>query len=126
VDLPALAQATAAHARQQGLAEASSSFVFDPQEDGVMAVATVTITISDPGPSLAADFATTPANTPVSIDVLANDNDPLGRELVITSVAQPQAGQGSVAIAPDRRSVTFTPALNFVGVAQFTYEAAPV
>ena len=91
-----------------------------------MAVATVTITITDPGPSLGADFATTPANTPVSIDVLANDSDPLGRELVVTSVTQPPAGQGSVTIAPNQRSVTFTPAPNFVGVAQFSYEATPV
>jgi hypothetical protein len=91
-----------------------------------MAVATVTITITDPGPSLGADFATTAANTPVSINVLSNDSDPLGRELVVKSVVQPQAGQGSVTIAPDQRSVTFTPALNFVGVAQFSYEAEPV
>jgi hypothetical protein len=124
VDLPALAQATAAHARRHGLSEASSSFVFNPQEDGVMAAATVTITITDPGPSLTADFATTPANTPVSVNVLANDSDPLARELIITSVTQPVAGQGSVEIAADQRSVTFTPAPNFVGVAQFTYEAA--
>jgi hypothetical protein len=39
-------------------------------------------------------------------------------------VTQPVAGQGSVEIAADQRSVTFTPAPNFVGVAQFTYEAA--
>lgn len=93
---------------------------------GSQAMAIVTVTVLDPGPNLVDDVASTPANTAVTIPVLANDSDPLGRELVITSVTQPPAGQGAAAISADQKSVVYTPATGFLGEAQFTYDAAPV
>lgn len=127
MDLIALAQETAAHARQHGLSEASSSFIFNSHEDGVMATATVTVTITEPHPVLADDPATTPANTPVDIDVLANDSDPLGRSLMIVAVQSPTALGGSAVAINNGTRIRYTPPVNvFDKEDVFTYEARAV
>ncbi|MFL6230155.1 MAG: TIGR03118 family protein [Pyrinomonadaceae bacterium] len=65
------------------------------------------------------DSANTNSITPVNIDVLANDTDPDGDNLTITSVT---AGTGgTAAISADGRSVRFTPAPGFAGAASFQY-----
>ena len=63
-----------------------------------------------------ADSATTPVNTPVTLDPLANDR---GTGLSITSLTQPPAAEGTVAIVDGK--VVFTPADGFSGVAHYTY-----
>ncbi|HZI65781.1 MAG TPA: Ig-like domain-containing protein, partial [Thermoanaerobaculia bacterium] len=62
--------------------------------------ATVRITVSSRNnpPDAVDDSASTPQNTPVAIDVLANDTDPDGDALAITSVQSPTARGGTAAI----------------------------
>lgn len=61
-----------------------------------------------------------------TIDVLANDVDPVtgdGSTLIIDTITQPPAGQGSIAINPDGRRIDWTRPAGFVGEVQFTYTA---
>lgn len=58
-----------------------------------------------------------------TLNVLANDTLGTGVVLNITQVSTPTAG-GTVTIAPDSRSLRFTPAANFNGAGTFTYTAA--
>ena len=69
-------------------------------------------------PTAANDTAVTTEGAAVVIDVIANDNDPDGDKLTITSVGP--AAHGSVAISGER-TVTYTPAAGFIGVDTFTY-----
>ncbi len=66
------------------------------------------------------DSATTPRHTPVAIDVLANDSDPDGDDLILVSVTPP--GSGSARI--EAGGIVYTPAQGFVGVDSFTYTIA--
>ncbi len=71
------------------------------------------------GPLAVNDTVTTNQNTPVSIDVLANDIDnesPLGSP---TLAAGPS--HGSVVFHPADSTFTYTPDSNFVGLDTFTY-----
>lgn len=68
-------------------------------------------------PAAVADSASTAANTPVTIPVLANDSDADGNQLSITAVS---AAIGGVAVISGN-SVIFTPTAGFSGVASFTY-----
>lgn len=66
-------------------------------------------------------FSVAEDSAPTTINVLANDSsspDP-GEALTITAVTQPAGG--SVAIAGDAKSVTYTPSTNFFDTNQFTY-----
>ncbi|MGV0853323.1 Ig-like domain-containing protein [Mycolicibacterium phlei] len=84
--------------------------------------ATVTVDVGAPGgnraPSAADDAAGTAADTPVEIDVLANDTDPDGDALTVTAVST-AAGGGSVVIDDGR--LVYTPASGFSGEDTFTY-----
>ena len=64
------------------------------------------------------DSAVTEFNSPVTIDVLANDSDPEGDPLSIKSVGWPSHG-----MTQDNGdgTITYTPAGGFVGVDTFTY-----
>lgn len=53
------------------------------------------------------------------IDVLANDIDPDAGPLTVTKVSAP--GNGSATIAPDGKTVLYSPNPNFVGTDTFTY-----
>jgi hypothetical protein len=65
------------------------------------------------------DQAATYGTVAVIIKVLANDTDPDGNTLTVTSVTQPARG-GTVTLNADS-TVTFKPAAGFSGVATFTY-----
>jgi hypothetical protein len=72
-------------------------------------------------PVTAEDEATTERDTPVVIDVLANDSDPDGDPLSVTAVSQ--GANGTVTIngpGPDN-DVTYTPDGGFVGADAFEY-----
>ena len=87
---------------------------------GGTATAKVTVTVSTPPnhpPVAADDTATTSKNKAVTIAVLANDSDPDGDPLTITSVAT--AANGTVAATATR--VTYTPNRNFLGTDGFSY-----
>ncbi|MGE0111444.1 tandem-95 repeat protein, partial [Aquabacterium sp.] len=82
--------------------------------------ATVTVAVSpvNDAPVAVADSATTAEDTPVIIDVLANDTDVDGPALSIKSATVDPA-QGSVSIVDGK--LVFTPAPNFAGSATITY-----
>ena len=78
---------------------------------------TVTVTPVNDNPVAVNDTATTPANTPVTIAVLANDSDVDGDALTVTAVTQPANGTAST----NGTTVTYTPAANFAGTNSFSY-----
>jgi hypothetical protein len=90
---------------------------------GGTASANVTVTVTPPPnhpPDAMDDSATTTKNTPVTIDVLANDSDPDGDSLTVASVTQPFNGSATT----NGSNVTYTPNANFVGTDSFTYTAS--
>lgn len=64
------------------------------------------------------DYASTALNTPVSIPVLDNDFSSNGVK-VLTYI--PLTNNGSAVFDADATSITFTPDLDFEGIAQFNY-----
>ena len=64
------------------------------------------------------DTATTDEDTPVTIDVLANDSDPDSDPLTIIAASVP-AAQGDVDVVGNQ--LVFTPAENFTGTATISY-----
>lgn len=68
-------------------------------------------------PTAAGDSASTDADTSVDIDVLANDSDPEGDALHISSVTQGFNGT----VSHDGVSLRYTPAAGFVGSDSFSY-----
>lgn len=85
--------------------------------NGGNATATVTVTVVDAAPTAADDTASTARNTPVDIDVLANDRDPEGTALTISDAGP--AANGQVAIVGGR--VRYTPNNGFAGTDRFAY-----
>ena len=65
------------------------------------------------------DSTTTAEDTPVTIDVLANDTDVDGNTLTVTGVSG--ATHGTVSYNSVTGVVTFVPEANYNGAAQFTY-----
>lgn len=63
------------------------------------------------------DTATTDEDVPVTIPVLANDTDPTGQPLTVTTATAPN---GTVTVNPDG-TVTYTPDPNFNGTDTITY-----
>lgn len=83
--------------------------------------ATVSLTVNPSGeaPIAQADAATTTRNTTVNIPVLANDSDPDGDTLTITTVTQ--GANGTVTIINGGTSVSYRPRSGFTGSDSFTY-----
>jgi Big-like domain-containing protein len=71
-------------------------------------------------PVAADDSATTPKNTPVTIDVLGNDTDADGDALSVANLTTP--AHGNVHLNADG-TVTYTPNAGFLGTDTFTYTA---
>lgn len=92
--------------------------------DGVLQSAPATVTIAfgfvAQPPTAVDDTATTVADTPVLIDVLANDTDPdnVNSDLSVAGVTQP--ANGTVVI--QGRQVEYTPDAGYVGTDTFTYD----
>ena len=64
------------------------------------------------------DVATTAQNTPVNLNVIANDTDPDGNPLNITQFSQPANGT----VTQNGNQLTYTPNAGFVGADAFTYQ----
>ena len=88
-------------------------------EEGLSDTATWTITVGDPeAPVANPDSAETAEDTPVVIDVLANDTDPNGDPLTIDGT--PTAEHGTVTVNPDG-TITYTPDGDYNGPDTITY-----
>ncbi|MEP3225399.1 MAG: Ig-like domain-containing protein [Parasphingorhabdus sp.] len=85
--------------------------------DGLTTSQTFTWTVTNPAPTAVNDSAVTNEDTPVDINVLANDSDPDGDPLIVTMAT---ALNGTVTIAPDG-TLTYTPDPDFNGVDTITY-----
>lgn len=69
-------------------------------------------------PVAAADSAATRENTPVTFAVLANDSDPDGDKIRVTSLGAPKSGK---AVSRRDGKLTYKPNKGFVGIDTFTY-----
>jgi YD repeat-containing protein len=69
-------------------------------------------------PTATNDTASAAYNTATAVKVLANDGDPDGDSLTVTTASTPAHGQ--VAVVGDA-SITYTPASGYVGADSFTY-----
>ncbi|MCK5802681.1 MAG: tandem-95 repeat protein, partial [Lentisphaeria bacterium] len=78
---------------------------------------TVTVTFVNHPPNAVNDSATTPEDTAVTIAVLANDSDPDGDPLNVTSVTNPPHGTATSVGS----QVRYTPDSGFSGTDSFTY-----
>ncbi|WP_157539122.1 Ig-like domain-containing protein, partial [Hydrogenophaga flava] len=90
----------------------------------------ITVTPLDDTPSISDDVATTPEDTPVVIDVLANDSDSDGDTLTVTqidgqaaTVGVPVTVSNGTATLNGDGTITFTPAPDYSGPVSFTYTA---
>ncbi len=107
------------------------SFVYEICDDGtpsLCAQTTVTILvlpdIDDPNnnpPFAGDDFALTPMNTPVGGNILLNDYDPDGDNIVLNVTPISGPSHGTVSISPDG-SYIYTPANNYTGPDNFVYQ----
>ncbi len=97
----------------------TDTFDYTAGDGSETATAKVTVTVLPPGlPVAQNDTATTPFNTPATIAVLANDNDPHGYPLTVESATTP--AHGSTVINPNG-TVTYTPQAAFAGSDSFSY-----
>jgi hypothetical protein len=80
------------------------------------AVAITVSSVADPV-SAAADSASTPLNTAVTINILANDSNPDGNPPVVVTPAV----NGAAVVNADN-TVTYTPNANFTGTDSFVYQ----
>ncbi|GAB4251164.1 MAG: hypothetical protein Kow00109_26940 [Acidobacteriota bacterium] len=94
--------------------------VTDGKGGTASALVQVTVTGGDQPPVAGDDAVTTPEDTPVELDALANDTDPEGAALVITSVSPPAHGTATILAA---RRIRYTPNPDFHGADSFTYTA---
>lgn len=93
---------------------------------GLRATGHYTLTVTPPAnqaPVAHDDARETNANTPLSIQVLQNDDDADGDPLTVEIVAGPSSSQGAVSVQGDQRTVRFVPAPDFAGIASFSYVA---
>ncbi|RYD84398.1 MAG: tandem-95 repeat protein, partial [Verrucomicrobiaceae bacterium] len=93
-------------------------FTYTISDGALSATATVQVTVEENLPPIAVDDTAQSGFGGVSINVLANDSDPEGKSLVVSSVTQPL--HGSATLSSDG-SVRYSPAANFSGQDQFTY-----
>lgn len=85
---------------------------------GGTATGTVTLDVINNLSVLLNDSATTSYQTPVTVDVLANDSDPDGQALAIAFATQ--GANGSTAVNANG-TITYTPNAGFSGTDTFTY-----
>ncbi|MBX2999576.1 MAG: tandem-95 repeat protein [Caldilineaceae bacterium] len=116
--------------------DGTGSFNFTPGYDDAGIYASITLTVSDGelsdsdtflltvnnvnrGPVANHDSATTDEETPVTVDLLANDSDPDGDALSLSALGTPV--YGTVAVSDLLSAAVYTPALDFHGTDTFTY-----
>jgi CshA-type fibril repeat protein len=90
--------------------------ITDPQ--GNTDTAIVTVVVNPEVPNAVDDTGRTPADTPITVNVIANDSDPDGDPLTVTGITQPANG---TVIDKGDGTVTYTPDPGFSGTDTFTY-----
>jgi hypothetical protein len=99
----------------------SDSFTYTISDGrGGTASATVQVTVTPPNspPTASNDTVSVAEDSSVTLNVLANDRDPDGDTLTVTSVTQPQHG---TATQVSSSHVRYNPSLNYHGSDSFTY-----
>jgi Bacterial Ig domain/Fibronectin type III domain len=91
--------------------------VTDGQGGTATATVSLTVTPVNDAPLAAADTATTPKSTPVTIAVLANDRDPDGDPLTISVFTQGAHGT----VTSNGSTLTYTPVKDYTGTDAFSY-----
>ncbi|OQX12318.1 MAG: hypothetical protein BWK80_43850, partial [Desulfobacteraceae bacterium IS3] len=81
--------------------------------------AIITVVVNPRIPFAEDDVGITPYLTPITTPVLANDNDPEGNPLTVSSITQPANGR---AVLNDDGTVTYTPNIGFSGADTYTYK----
>lgn len=100
---------------------ASDSFSYEvTDKDGRTSMATVDINIklADTGPQARDDWASTPVNTAVVVDVLANDITPGEKPPLVRIDTQPRAGK---AVVLKDGTISYTPEKDFTGTVELGY-----
>lgn len=95
--------------------------VGDATGETTQAIVTITVSASNRQPAANDDIVATSPGTMVNVAVLANDVDPDGDNLQLTSVSMPE--HGSITAHPDR-SITYQPEAGFAGTDSFGYTIA--
>ncbi len=90
-------------------------------DQSIVGVEVLSALVGNLPPVAGNDIAVTDVDTPIEIDVLANDVDPNGDPLVITQITEQPDG-GMVTISADGQTVTFIPDPGFFGCTIFAYE----
>ena len=95
---------------------------FDGTADSAQATVSINVAAVNDAPVAGDDAATTNEDTPVVIDVTANDTDVDG-DLVATSVSVVvPPTRGTTAVDPANGRITYTPGPDFNGSDSFTYQ----
>ena len=96
----------------------SDEFEYDiTDEHGATATCTVSIEVENTPPDCGDDSTNTDAATPINIPVFANDNDPDGDALTISSLSAPTGGGSATT---QGTQIRYDPG-GFVGTATFSY-----
>lgn len=90
---------------------------FQAQSRATLSVSVVGRPSTNQPPIAVNDLQTVQADTPVTIDVLANDNDPDGDSLQIIEVEQASSGRAELAA----NRIRYTPTTGFSGIATVGY-----
>jgi uncharacterized repeat protein (TIGR01451 family) len=95
----------------------SATIGYTISDGATTATALITVSVTNRPPVAVADAVSTLENTPITFDPRANDSDPDGDGLTITSVS---ATNGTANIV-NGTNIVFTPSNNFSGTASITY-----
>ncbi len=98
----------------------TDTFTYTITDGNLTDTATVTITVgaANDGPTAVDDSETTDEDTPVNVDVIANDTHPDGDTIQTTNVTDPVNGS---AIIESDGTITYTPDENYSGTDTFEY-----
>jgi len=105
------------HDGSETTSDSFSYYAFDGTEDSNVATVSIVMMPTNDAPTADDDAEATDEDTPVTIDVLANDSDPDGDSLSVDWVGAPPNGT----VVNNGANVIYTPDPDFHGTDTFTY-----